>query len=336
MAPDVARILPGLTRFRIPFPNAPRRNVNSFVFASNGEALLLDASWDVPEAWDGLVAALALEGLGPEAVRTVVITHLHVDHLGLAAGLRTLGARIGYHPAEEMTLLPRYRRLDEFRAHTELWERLNGTPEGTSLFFAGIEPIAHTLDVVPEPDLPLLGGETLEVGEFRVRPVWTPGHTIGHLCYWEETRKLLFTGDHVLPTISPHVGLYVHAISNPLPNYLDSLALLRDYHPELVLPAHGEPFTDLHGRLDELMEHHHERMEELYEILSEEPLTGWGVASRAHWTRRRVTLDGIDPAHRRLALAETLAHLEMLRAEGRVTKVFEPGRMLYRRPPTSG
>lgn len=331
MSPDVAQIRPGLTRFRIPFPNAPRRTVNSYVFTAGGEALLLDASWDVPEAWAGLEAALAPAGLGPEAVRTVVITHLHVDHLGLAARLRSMGARIAYHPAEEMVFLSRYQRLEEFRRDTELWERLNGAPEGAASAFAGIDAVADTLDVVPDPDLPLEGGETLELGDFCLRPVWTPGHTLGHLCYYEETRKLLFTGDHVLPTISPHVGMYVHAIGNPLPNYLDSLRLLRDYRPELTIPAHGEPFADLHGRLDELLEHHHERMEELYAIVDGEPLSGWDVASRAHWTRRKVSLQEIDPSHRRLALAETLAHLEMLRDEGRLGKVFRPGRILYRR-----
>ena len=100
-----------------------------------------------------------------------------------------------------------------------------------------------------------------------------------------------------------------------------------------MLPAHGEVFSDLHGRLDELVEHHHERMEELFEIVQDEPLSGWQVASRAHWTRRKVLLNEISPRHHRLALAETLSHLEMLRAQERFTKVFVPGRMLYRRAP---
>ena len=73
-------------------------------------------------------------------------------------------------------------------------------------------------------------------------------------------------------------------------------------------------------------------MEEMFDIVGDEPLTAWEVASRAHWTRRKVTLDQIAPRHRRLALAETIAHLDLLRAEGRLAKEFAPGRMLYRRP----
>jgi glyoxylase-like metal-dependent hydrolase (beta-lactamase superfamily II) len=329
--PNVTEILPNLVRFTVPFPNDPKRNVNSFLLLGDGEALLLDASWDMPEGLAGLEAALDTVGLAQAAVRTVLITHVHPDHVGLAARLKETGARVGYHPAEAMVMLPRWRRLEEFREHTQLWERLNGAPEGEAMSFAGMDPVAPTLAKVPEPDLPLLGGETIAIGDFRLRPVWTPGHTLGHLCYFEETRKLLFTGDHVLPTITPHVGLYAMSIGNPLPTYLDSLELLNDYHPELVVPAHGEVFADLHARLDELLEHHHERMEELHEIVQDEPLSAWDVAWRARWTRRRVTLEDIAPRHRRLALAETLAHLDMLRAQHRLSKVFEPGKMLYRR-----
>jgi glyoxylase-like metal-dependent hydrolase (beta-lactamase superfamily II) len=329
----VSEVLPGLVRFSIPFPGDPRRHVNSFLFLAGPDALLLDASWDVPEALEALDSVLATAGLARAAVRTVLITHAHPDHAGLAGKLAAQGARIGFHPGETITLLRRFRRLEEMRGDSRFWERLNGFPEDGGSSLAVIHSVEHTLKDIPDPTLPLLGGETIEIGEFRLRPVWTPGHTLGHLCYWEERQRLLFTGDHVLPTITPHVGLYVHVISNPLPNYLDSLRLLKDYRPALVLPAHGDPFTDLHGRLDQLIEHHHERAEEMYALVGDEPVSAWSVASRARWTRRHVTLDQVSPRHHRLALAETLAHLELLRAEGRLSKVFVPGEMRYRRAP---
>src|SRR5215210_9054818 len=91
--PNVTQILPGLARFTVPFPEEPRRNVNSFVFTAGADALLLDASWDVPDAREGLQAALALSGLKPASVSLVAITHLHPDHIGLAGRLRRHGAR---------------------------------------------------------------------------------------------------------------------------------------------------------------------------------------------------------------------------------------------------
>ena len=329
---DLAELQPGLLRFRIPFPNDPKRNVNSYLFHADGQALLLDASWNLPEARAALDAALERAGLGLADLRYVLITHLHPDHIGLAAQLRQAGARVGYHPAE-MLLRSRFHHMNDFREHARMFDQLNGAPDDSSdTSFTIIGAVADTLSEVPRPDLPLLGEECVELGPFRIRPVWTPGHTLGHLCYYEESRDLLFTGDHVLPTITPHVGLYVHVVSNPLPNYLDSLRLLEAYHPSLTMPAHGEPFENLHARLDELIEHHHERMEELYALVQDEPLTGWQVASAARWTRRKISLDEVAPRHRRLALAETLAHLELLRAENRLEKVFLPGAMCYRRP----
>jgi glyoxylase-like metal-dependent hydrolase (beta-lactamase superfamily II) len=333
---DVAEILPGLLRFTVPFPNDPKRLVNSFVLHSDDEALLVDASWSTEVAWEGLEAALARVGLRPESIKTVVITHAHVDHVGLAARLRELGARIAYHTADAVTFTARYRRMDEFREHALFWQMLNGFPESEEKLPDSQPLVDNSVEEVPDPDVRLQGGETLEIGTFRLRPVWTPGHTLGHLCYWEERQRLLFTGDHVLPTITPHVGMYFHAIGNPLMDYLDSLMLLRNYRPELVLPAHGAPFGDLHGRLDELLEHHHERMEELAELVGDEPVSAWEVASRARWTRRRISLQEVAPRHRRLALAETIAHLELLRAEHRVTKVASPGLICYRRADDSG
>jgi glyoxylase-like metal-dependent hydrolase (beta-lactamase superfamily II) len=331
----VDAVLPGLIRFSVPFPNDPRRKVNSFIFVDGSEALLLDASWDTPEALQALDAALATAGLGREAIRTVLITHAHPDHAGLASKLAAQGAVIAFHPAETITLLRQFRRIEERRQDSTVWERLNGFPNDLDPSMAIVHAVELTLKDIPDPNLPLQGGEWIAIGRFRLRPIWTPGHTLGHLCFWEETQRLLFTGDHVLPTISPHVGLYLHAVGNPLPNYLDSLDLLRTYQPTLVLPAHGENFTDLHGRLDELATHHRERAEEIYALVGDEPVSGWDVASRARWTRRQVTLDGVSPHHHRLALAETLAHLELLRAQNRLSKVFVPRQIRYRRPPTA-
>ncbi|MCC7105634.1 MAG: MBL fold metallo-hydrolase [Chloroflexi bacterium] len=322
-------IQPDVVRFTVEFPDDPRRHVHSFLLFAGDEALLIDASWDTPEGHAALEAALATRGLGPEAVRTVLITHLHADHVGLAARLQRLGARILYHPGDEITMRSIYQHVEEFRGHTRVWEELNGGPPDLGLIMSRSPLISEKLKAVPEPDQRLRGGEVIAHGPFRLRPVWTPGHTLGHLCYYEQTNRWLFTGDHVLPKISPHVGLYVHATGNPLLSYMDSLRLLNDYDVSLAIPAHGDPFPDLHHRLDELTAHHHERLTELEAVAGHGPATAWEIAGRAHWTHRKVSLRDLSPWHWRLALAETIAHLELLRAQGRITKRFVPGLVQY-------
>ncbi len=109
-------------------------------------------------------------------------------------------------------------------------------------------------------------GDLIDVPGLRLRAVWTPGHTPGHLCFHDETHDLLLTGDHVLPRITPNVSSY-DMTSNPLDDYLASLAKLRGIQPREVLPAHEYRFTGLDSRLDDLAEHHRERLAETADIL---------------------------------------------------------------------
>lgn len=326
---EPVEIQPDVVRFTVQFPEDPRRHVHSYLLFAGREALLIDASWDTPDGHAALEAALATRDLGPEAVKTVVITHLHADHVGVAARLRELGARICYHAADEITLRSRYQDIEEFRRHNTVWERLNGCPDDLDFVLGRTPLLMDALKLVPEPDQVLRGGEVLEHGPFRLQAVWTPGHTLGHLCYYEQTNRWLFTGDHVLPSITPHVGLYIHATGNPLTNYLDSLLLLLEYDVRMAIPAHGDPFPNLHDRLEDLISHHHERLAELEACVGHGPATAWEVASRAHWTRRKISLQELSPWHWRLALAETVAHLELLRAQGRIRRRFVPGLIQY-------
>ena len=106
------------------------------------------------------------------------------------------------------------------------------------------EPMVRADRLIEHDDL-------IDVPGLRLRAVWTPGHTPGHLCFHDETHDLLLTGDHILPRITPNVSSY-DMTSNPLQDYLASLEALRGLQPAEVLPAHEYRFTDLDSRLDYL------------------------------------------------------------------------------------
>jgi len=110
--------------------------------------------------------------------------------------------------------------------------------------------------------------------------------------------------------------------ANPLSDYLDSLRLIGRLEAELVLPGHGEPFHGLPERTDELLAHHQRRLEEIVHLLSRhagESMTGYAIASRMSWSRRR-TWDDLTGFERRMAVSEGLAHIELLHARGQVEK----------------
>jgi glyoxylase-like metal-dependent hydrolase (beta-lactamase superfamily II) len=135
-----------------------------------------------------------------------------------------------------------------------------------------------------------------------------PGHADGHIGF--ERDGVLVAGDHLLPDISPTVGRYADSRPDPLGAYLASLQRTIELAPVLALPGHGEPIDDPAGRARELIEHHRDRLDATAAALAERPRTAYEV-SLAVFER------DLDPSGRRFAVAETLAHLERLAAEGR-------------------
>jgi glyoxylase-like metal-dependent hydrolase (beta-lactamase superfamily II) len=179
-----------------------------------------------------------------------------------------------------------------------------------------------------EPDI-VLQGEEERLGERgHLRAILTPGHTPGHLCLYDERNKVLFSGDHVLSEITPHIAPIDLAGQNQLDQYLKSLRKLQRLEVELVLPAHERPFTHLSQRVDELLEHHRQRLEQVLAAVRHHPLSPVEIASRVEWMAG--LWEQMDAMNRLLAIQETLAHLRLLQEDGRVTMVERDGLTLYK------
>jgi glyoxylase-like metal-dependent hydrolase (beta-lactamase superfamily II) len=138
---------------------------------------------------------------------------------------------------------------------------------------------------------------------------------------------LLLTGDHVLPTISPNVGLWPGSEHDPLGDYLRSLQRLRGLSVKRVLPAHEYDFEDLEARLDGLEVHHEQRLQEVIDAMEAGATTGFEVARGIKWSIGH--FDGFDVMTRRAAMTETMAHLEHLMRAGRIELHEEDGRAYY-------
>ena len=165
------------------------------------------------------------------------------------------------------------------------------------------------------PDVLLEDGARPEVPGWDLHAIWTPGHSPGHLCFWEGTRQLMLSGDHVLPRITPNIPYHPQAGANPLGDYLDSLDKLEPYQATEVLPAHEHRFTDLQVRLEELRRHHRDHFEEVMAILAAKPRSAWEVAATMKWSRPWEDIAGFM---RRAAVGEAMAHLRYLQIDGRV------------------
>src|SRR5579859_232137 len=121
----------------------------------------------------------------------------------------------------------------------------------------------RSLVTIPEHLTSLEDGQEVRLAGALYRVIWTPGHADGHICLWREADGLLVAGDHVLPRITPNIGLYPHSRPNPLRDYYASLARVRDLPVRRALPGHGRPFAGLATRVDELTAHHEDRANQI-------------------------------------------------------------------------
>lgn len=327
----VTELLPGVHQLRLPMPGSRLRGVNGYLFTGDGGPLLVDCGWDMPEVFETLEIGLAQLGYTVRDLRTVVATHFHSDHYGLAGRLVELsGADLVMHRLDWHHIVT-YLADGSIAATTTRWLRRNGL-EGDDIGLG--EDVAHEDWLryrIVEPTRLVDDGDRIDVGGRALEVVWTPGHTAGHICILDRDNRALLTGDHVLDPITPHVSRFSEDVGNPLGSYLASLRRVRSLPVDLVLPAHGPAFGGLAARVDELLAHHAEREGETLDALGREPSTGAAVAAKLRWTRRRQRFDELPPGQQRMALGEALAHLEELRANGLVEVGQDDGLIVYRR-----
>jgi glyoxylase-like metal-dependent hydrolase (beta-lactamase superfamily II) len=179
--------------------------------------------------------------------------------------------------------------------------------------------VKRYVDVV-RPDLLVDDGGLLKLDGWMLRAIATPGHSPGHLCFAIEGTSILLTGDHVLPRITPNVSFHPQSGPNPLGAYLASLERLRGLPVDVALPCHGRDIVNLETRIDELLTHHEERLDEVRALLADGAETVWDVTGGMDWAIPWNEQGGFV---RRSALGEAHAHLILLERRGLVARVGE-------------
>ena len=323
-------IISGLYQLKVPIPNNPLGWVLPYLIPGDDGYTLIDSGWNTPEAFDALETELRDLNLTFDNIKRLIVTHVHPDHYGLAGRIKEVcGAQVITHQRERDFIRSRYRNPDQLLERVAAWLLENGTPKNEMEELQNASMPARSFVVPVEPDDVLWGGETLDFGLYRFEVYWTPGHSPGHICFYERTQRIIMTGDHVLPSITPNVGLHPQQMGNPLGDYLASLQRLVPLEVDDVLPAHEYAFKDLQGRLREIDEHHHERLDEMLAIVGDGRATGYDVASKVVWTIG--TFDSFSTWTRRAAISETLAHLEYAVYENRLRQVRDGGVVYYER-----
>jgi glyoxylase-like metal-dependent hydrolase (beta-lactamase superfamily II) len=303
---------PGVYRIPLPLPGDHLKAVNVYAVADGDEVVMIDGGWALAEAEELLTESLGQIGYALGDVREFLVTHVHRDHYTQAIAVRrSFGTTVSLGEGE--------------RASLEAMRTITVHPDIASLYAAGALELSrmlaewkgeHDLTNWEFPDRWLADGIDIALKTRTLRVIATPGHTRGHVVFHDPDANALFAGDHVLPHITPSIGLELERPDSPLRDYLDSLRIVRALPDARLLPAHGPTAASTHARVEELLDHHEERLTATAAVVDAGASTGFEVATTLTWTRHQRRFDELDMFNKIMAVHETVAHLEVLVERG--------------------
>jgi glyoxylase-like metal-dependent hydrolase (beta-lactamase superfamily II) len=354
--PEVTEVAPGILRMQLPIMFTGLGHVNMYGLVDERGIAVVDPGLPGGSSWKAISDRLNRAGFKVGDVHSVIVTHSHPDHFGGAGRLaKQADAEIVTHAAFGVPWLPETMPdvatfedgiAEDEEVAAEVADQATDSPGGPVSpaereRFRRLKPwspelfrpplrdrlkvrafrIGRKMFTPPVPTRRLHDGEHIKFAGREWFALHTPGHTADHLCLHDPEEGVLLTGDHVLPSITPHVA-GVGAGPDPLDDYVAALDRVKGIADlKIALPAHGHPFHDVAGRVDAIKRHHKERLEQLSQIAA-----GIGHATVKEFAHQ------LFPAHHwgLMAESETYAHLEHLRHAGRARSHRRPdGELVY-------
>jgi glyoxylase-like metal-dependent hydrolase (beta-lactamase superfamily II) len=326
--PVAREVASDIWKVTIPIP-FPLRTVNMYILRGKEGWALIDTGMGTPDARAAFEEGMRIAGVSLEGLRAIVLTHHHPDHIGLSGELHEKsGAPVYIHPIDRESLRVMYSgTMPERFGKVSDYFAQHGLPR-THLWLTqmGRQAMRKIISVPPDEAFRMVeDGQKLELLDEVYEIIWTPGHADGQICLYRERDGVFFSADHVLPRITPNIGLYSEIDRpNPLEDYLDSLRKVSKVPAQIVLPGHREPFSDLLERTTEIIEHHQQRLAQILGLLEERAQNAAQIVEQLFMNRLK------NDESRRMAVAEILSHLEYLRYEGQVKQeTTKDGLILY-------
>ena len=318
------QITDDIYQVQLPLPYA-LRIVNCYLVRGDTGWTIIDTGLNTSKARPVWEAAFAELSMVPADIEQIVLTHTHPDHYGMAGWLQELATADGVVPPVKMS--PREEEMAAsvwadssgswLVASTNHWQQcgLLGSDneaviEATRRTRSGTFPHPTRIELI-EPD------STIQLGSRRCQALLMPGHSDGQLVFYDEGGKLLFCGDHILMKITPNVSIWPNSEPDPLGRYIASFTELEKLEVRLALPGHRALITNLNGRLAELRTHHHQRLEETLTAVRAAS-NGTPSASVYEIALKLFKFSKFTVHEVRFAVAETLAHLDLLARNGRL------------------
>ncbi len=291
--------------------------VNSYLIEDR-PLTLVDTGPSSDKTLEELERALAARGHAVEDLELILITHQHLDHHGL---LNTLAQRSGAEVGAFYLLVPYLADFENSAAADNRFAqsvmRRHGVPPEVITALGEVAAAFRTFGSSATVTRPLRDQDVVELSDRRLRVLYRPGHSPSDIVFWDEDRRILIAGDHLIGHISsnPMVSRPLAPGAAPAPaliSYIDSLRATRELPADVVLPGHGDPVVDHRVLIDERLRLHERRARRMLRMLDDGPRTGYEIAF-ALWGNVAVTQSF-------LTLSEVLGHMDLLIDQGRVAE----------------
>jgi glyoxylase-like metal-dependent hydrolase (beta-lactamase superfamily II) len=338
---EITEVAPDVLRMQLPIRMPGLGHVNMYALIDDRGAAVVDPGMPGPDTWRAIQNRLKQAGLATKHIHTVIVTHSHPDHFGGAARVaREANAEVVAHRSFRFGVLESsedaevsvddlgaqgendeaHRRLLSGWHHTTPWGGQHPRPPFLMrLKWRAFRAVGRAF--IPQISKAVRAGDVLRLARREWFVTHTPGHTEDHICLHDPAEGIFLSGDHVLPSITPHIsGLSLSR--DPLDAFFDSLdrvAAIPDV--TLALPAHGHPFTGLGERCEAIKQHHYDRLDTVKRIGRE-----IGAANVRGYMQRLFK----ERSWGEMAESETYAHLEHLHQRGEATsRRDEKGFLIY-------
>jgi glyoxylase-like metal-dependent hydrolase (beta-lactamase superfamily II) len=309
--------LAGIHCLRIPTPFAVGR-VNCYLLEDR-PLTLIDTGPNSGKALDELQSQLGQRGHSIDDLELLIVTHQHIDHLGLAEIV------VEHSGAEVAALGLAAQRLANFREDADREDEFavelmlrNGIPSEVAFALQSVSRSFRGWGSRAEVTRPLADGEEIAFGERTLQALHRPGHSPSDTVFWDAERRILIAADHLIARISSNPLIARPLDGSPqrtqaLVTYIESMKKTRELPAEIVLSGHGEPIVDHVALIDDRLAKHERRKEKIFELIAERPRTGYEIA-QAIWGNVAVT-------QAFLTLSEVIGHADLLVNEGRVREI---------------
>jgi len=311
--------------------------VSVYLFKVNDSYVMYDAGLD-NLSWKKLFfSELEKLNISLKDVDYCIISHEHLDHYGLMKKFKEVNPDMQIMMSNLTYIILKWEtdpaNLKEIEEVTR--ERGNllikyGMGEERVKKFIEWSTFWPKLRKHHVPDKLLEDGDEISFSTNKLKMIWTPGHSVGHLCMFNQKKRHLFSGDHILSRITPHIGSFTlprqisekYDFNDILKYYLQSLDRIEEMNPKIIFPGHQEVIHDPRDRINEIKRHHYNRLVEISKTIKNRPLTPFRI-SKLHFGR------GLDELNTLLALSEVLAHLIYLENINKVKRIEKEGKILF-------